>query len=262
MKKKILIELFILLSIIAGIWYGFSKIHFSNKTFNIGLSNERKEKFGKMIFNQIKSRYPEIKNKKIIKKISKIKVRLLKNLEKSDINYKLKILSSEIKNAFTLPGGYIIIFSGLIDFIDTSEEFSAVLAHEIAHTELNHIIKKIIKTIGLEVLATIITGGDSVLLSEVSKILASNTFDRSQESDADQFAMNLMVKSKIDPRNLATFFRKLKEYQNDISDELAILSTHPANSERIKSSLEYKLPENFKAKKIQINWKKIQKLLK
>jgi Zn-dependent protease with chaperone function len=57
------------------------------------------------------------------------------------------VRSSEV-NAFALPNGHLIVYSGLISNSENQEEFCGVISHEIAHIILNHVMKKLVKEIG------------------------------------------------------------------------------------------------------------------
>ncbi|HOK54837.1 MAG TPA: M48 family metalloprotease, partial [Armatimonadota bacterium] len=55
-------------------------------------------------------------------------------------DYQFKVVDNEDINAFSLPGGIIYIYSGLIDFVETDDELAGVLAHEIAHASHHHVM--------------------------------------------------------------------------------------------------------------------------
>jgi predicted Zn-dependent protease len=67
-----------------------------------------------------------------------------------------------------------------------------------------------------------------------------------------------MERSKLDPKALATFFRRLNDKIVSPNEHLEILMTHPNNNSRIKSSLEYQLPENFKSESLNLNWEAVK----
>ena len=66
-------------------------------------------------------------------------------------------LTTEV-NAFALPNGHLVIYSGLILNSDNQEQFSGVICHEIAHIRLKHVIKKLIKELGFSVIISMTTG--------------------------------------------------------------------------------------------------------
>lgn len=83
---------------------------------------------------------------------------------------------------------------------------AAVLAQEIGHVEQKHVVDRILKEFSLGILFTVIAGGDAVILQDIFRSLISAKFNRSQEEDADDFALRLLEKSKIRPSHMASFF--------------------------------------------------------
>ncbi len=63
---------------------------------------------------------------------------------------KVHLLFKDEVNAFALPDGHLVIFSGLILESENPEELSGVLAHELAHIELNHVMTKLMREVGLK----------------------------------------------------------------------------------------------------------------
>ncbi len=259
MKGRLLLELAGLAAAMLLVWLGFVFLDVSPDISGLKISREKEMRFGEIMAEALLDEYEEITRKKVTHPIAKIEKRLLKAVGDTDNEYTFIVVKSEIVNAITLPGGYVVIFSGLLEVVDSAEELAAVMAHEIAHTELNHVAKKLAKTVGIEVIANVLGGGDAALFSEVVKLLTSSVFDRSQEREADRYALDLLVKAQINPRVLAKFFRKLAEIGPDFSDELEIISSHPGNQSRMKAVLQYPVPSKARFKKIKINWRRVKK---
>ncbi len=161
------------------------------------------------------------------------------------------VFDSDMINAFTVPGGNILISTGLIGFCDSPEELAAVIAHEMGHVEERHVVSRLLKELGIEIL----TSGDQYVIGEVSGLLTSTSFDRKQEEEADLFAANLLESSSIEPRTLATFFRKLEEeMDNELMQHFEIISTHPNFRSRIREALSFKPAKDFEAEAIDLDW--------
>lgn len=180
--------------------------------------------------------------------------RLLENIELTEYDYNIQLVRSEQINAFTLPGGNIVVFTGLLEFAETPEEVAAVLAHEMGHVEERHTIDALMREFSLSILFTMAGGNESVLLNDVLQSLISTGFSRGQEAEADEFSLELLHKSKISPRALASFFRRLNRKYGSLDEELEIFLTHPAKNSRIKSAMEYELPEDFEEIPYDLDW--------
>ena len=85
---------------------------------------------------------------------------------------------------------------------------------------------------------------------------------RSNEKEADQYAMELLERAKISPTAIASFFRKLNREELDYNENMEFLMTHPHNNSRINASLSYETAGNFEAQDFDIDWKRIKEALK
>ena len=198
-----------------------------------------------------------LSNKQIDSALWVISSRLKKQIPISEYDYKIKIIESQMINAFTIPGGRIYISKELILFCESPEQLAAVLAHEIAHVEKRHTVSRILKEFTMSLLFSIM-GGDTVLLSELWKTAISSSFSRKQEQESDEYAMRLLEKAAISPRAIAAFFRKLNRENLNYNQKAEFLMSHPHNNSRIKKSLEYKTSDDFKAKPFDLDWNSIK----
>jgi predicted Zn-dependent protease len=119
----------------------------------------------------------------------------------------------------------------LIQESKNPEQLTGVLAHEIAHIQLRHVMGKLTREVGAAVLLGITTGtADSGLLAEMIANLSSKAFDREMEREADLKAVEYLVKAQIDARPFAEFLFSTEE--NHTESPLRWLSTHPSSRER------------------------------
>lgn len=154
-------------------------------------------------------------------------------INRSDV--KLYLVQSDDVNAFALPGGHLIVYTGLIDFVENESELAGVLGHEVAHIELDHVMKKMGKEIGLSVLINMTAGGgNGELIKEALKKLTSTAFDRELEKDADIKSVEYLSKAQIDYKGMSAFMDRLAKDKENLGDHVTILSTHPASDDRAK----------------------------
>lgn len=262
MKKSIYLDLLKLLVIFGIIWAIFVLFPIFPDKSDFEISIDKEELLGELIVDNILSNSPgfmTLNTPELDSAMIVIKERLFENIGLTDYQYTIKVIENLQINAFTLPGGNIFIFSGLIEFTEYPEELAAVLAHEIGHVEHRHVVTKLIKEFGLTLLFSVLTGGDAVVLSEIGKTTISTVFDRKQEKEADLYALDLLTKSNISPQSLAAFFRRLKREKGSYNENLEIFMTHPHVNSRIKSSIEYKVPEDFESIDFDIDWEKVKK---
>ena len=251
MRQTILRDLLVLLGVFGLIWLVFSL--FSYPEDPQLLSVEKEEKMGEAYLNLVllNPMFGEFENRKVDSAVRVIGGRLQEGLEDSEYDYRFLVFENEMINAFTLPGGNILISTGLIEFCDTPEELAAVIAHEMGHVEERHVLTRLVKELGIDIL----TSGDQYVIGEVTGLLTSTSFDRKQEEEADLFAAQLLENSGIEPRTLATLFRKLEEEtDNELMKQFEIISTHPDFRSRIREALSYDLDSDFEAEAIELDW--------
>lgn len=270
MKKKIFLDGLKSLGIFGGIFLLFylglnllseekkTKWFYSNEKTSL-ISFEQEIALGELVAEYIIStQYKEsLRNKTIDSMMWAVSKRLQQQIPASAYDYNIIVLDDPQVNAFTIPGGNIYVFKGLISFCDSPEQLAAVLAHEMGHVEKRHTVSRLVREFGLSILFSIMTGGDGVLLSDLYQTLISTGFSRSQEKEADQFALELLEDANISPKSIASFFRKLNRENMAYDEKIELIMTHPHNNARIKASLTYEVDAGFEEIPFKLNWEKI-----
>ncbi len=149
----------------------------------------------------------------------------------SRFDYEVHVAQDPTPNAFALPGGIIVVHTGLIELTSSAEELAGVLAHEVQHVELRHSLRGLIKELGLRGLWAFVLGdiGGS-LAGQAAVELTSLQFSRDDEREADAHGFEALVRAGIDPAGMPAFFRTLS--QSAGAQVPAFLSTHPLSEER------------------------------
>ena len=182
----------------------------------------------KMLGDEIKSRIS--KNSNIPTPEEQATVRYLNSLVGSltkeaykQFEYKVFLVNGP-PNASALPGGVIYITNELIDLLDSEAELVAILSHEIGHIERGHLFdaareemlrKKIHNT-------TIIS-----YASDVISLIASLTFSKAQEDEADEYGFRMLVKKGYDPFAMSYTFDKLLQEKIALSPSIKQRPTTP-----------------------------------
>ncbi len=164
-------------------------------------------------------------------------------------NYQFSVVNDHSLNAFALPGGWVVIHSGLILKAGNAEELLGVLAHEINHVQQQHGLRNVIGTMSVYLLFSAVVGDINGLLASLvgaAPLLLNQSYSRQYEREADTLGHALLIKAKIDPSGLVNFFAQLlakesemlakvedEQTQAVIKDAMSFLSTHPATEDRI-----------------------------
>ena len=265
MRSSTLRDLIILLAIGVGLFAGgyflVRQIGKSDLELSYEVSYEQEEKLGDLFKDMIWDEFPTVKDNAADSALRVITDRLVKALDTTRYRYEFTIIKKDQINAFTIPGGNIYVFSELMKVAETPEEVAAVLAHEIGHAEKRHVVTKLMQELSITAIVGVLSGGDPSILTQVLKDIIGNSFSRGQEEEADKFAMELLEKAGIPPKNLARFFERLNAMDLDYDENLEILMTHPHNDKRIEQVRRYKVKNGFEPRPFTIDWKKVQESL-
>ncbi len=194
----------------------------------------------------------EVKDPALREYVASLGNSLVRHTELAGQRFTFTVLSSDIVNAFALPGGYVYVTRGLLALADSEAELAGVLAHEIGHVTGRHgesrMTRTILAQLGLGVLGSVV---DSQLLNnlfQVGALAVLQGYSRDQEFDADTRAVRYMRTAGYDSFAMARFLAKLKA-ERDLaariagkpdggSDQFNFLATHPRTTERVKRAIQ------------------------
>ncbi|MCL7745358.1 M48 family metalloprotease [Guyparkeria hydrothermalis] len=213
------------------------------------LSPEDEREIGAKVFEQLREQGGVIEDALIDSYLNDLGVRLMSSSSGTRFAPNLVVVDNSTINAFTVPGGHIAVFSGLILTAENESELSGVIAHEIAHATQRHIAEMVAAQTGnnLTAIAGFIAGA---LLGAVNPQLgaavatagiagaAQNAinYTRMHEREADRLALDTLKRADIDPRGMISFFEKLQRRAGGApSRQFEFLRTHPMTAERISS---------------------------
>jgi len=150
----------------------------------------------------------------------------------SKYTYRFHVANDDAINAFAVPGGIIVINTGLIKATQRPEELAGVLAHEVQHVEQRHSLQAMIKDLGLRGLWMMLTGDlGSGLAGQAALELTSLSFSRAAESEADAKGFDDLVEAGIDPSGMGDFFTTMSKQAGAVAPP-PFMSTHPASGDR------------------------------
>jgi beta-barrel assembly-enhancing protease len=237
--KKTFLQILLLVALFFGMWFTLGRVPWL-RLFKIEqVSKKTEEKLGDLLWEAFSAKHHEVHSKKIVGPVDSILTRICEanHIDREDI--KLHVLSSEEVNAFALPDKHLVVYTRLIADCHSEEELSGVMGHELAHIQLNHVMKKLVKEIGLAAVIAITTGNRSAeIISEAARMLSSTAYDRRLESQADLKAVDYLIKADINPEPFADFLYRLANDDEDDTN-LTWISTHPESKERAETIIDY-----------------------
>lgn len=233
MKKLFILLLFTVIAF-GGCYYVYSRINWDNLFGVKKITENVDEQLGDVFWKSYSVDMVEVKDEKVVLPILQMVNRLCSSNGIKSSTIKVHVVNNKEINAFAMPGRHLVVHTGLIDFANHQEEIAGVIAHEIAHIESGHVVKKLGKEIGLSILMNLTLGdiGGEVVRNALST-LTSTAYDRSLEKEADLKAVDYMLKAKMDPAYLASFLEKLDK-ESQTPEVLQWVSTHPDSRERVR----------------------------
>lgn len=189
---------------------------------------------GKTVLEQLVTEDERCTNEVLRKETSLLLAQLV---DPSTSPYELHLTIVDINefNAYTLPGGEIVIFRPLLQATKTPDELAGVLAHEIQHVVLRHSIKSILSDLSLATLIGAVLGnvtGLGALSTEIAGALSTLHYSRDMEEQADAEGIRLLQKANFNPTGMIRFFETVQRREKHLNIP-PYLSTHPQTENRI-----------------------------
>jgi predicted Zn-dependent protease len=154
----------------------------------------------------------------------------------SPYTFHVSVIRAPVVNAFAVPGGYIVVFQGLIEQTTRPEELAGVLAHEFEHIIQKHTTRMLLQKTTTGLMISAMTGdlsGAVAFGASAAHTLGTLSYNRAMEEEADVEGIKILAAAGIDPTGMIDFFETLKKKSGDTPEYLAYLSTHPSNEQRI-----------------------------
>ena len=161
--------------------------------------------------------------------------------------WEVNLIGSKQINAFVMPGGKIVFYTGILDQLQlTDDEIAMVMGHEMAHALREHARERLAKSqvtgMGLSLGAQLLGLGDmGNLAANLGTELLTLQYSRSDESEADLVGLEIAARAGYDPKAAITLWQKMAKATGD-KGGMAFLSSHPSGPNRIKE-LEANLPK-------------------
>lgn len=174
--------------------------------------------------------------------------------EVKDFKWEFNLIQSNEVNAWCMPGGKVVVYTGILPLASTDADLAVVLGHEIAHAVARHGNERMSQGLIQEF------GGMALQVALASKPQATQNlfltaygagsqlgvllpYSRKQEAEADHMGLIFMGMAGYDPRVAITFWQKMQAQSKGATSEL--LSTHPSDATRI-AKIQEEMPEALK----------------
>ncbi len=173
---------------------------------------------------------------------------------RDDFRWDFRVVDEDQVNAFCLPGGKVVVYTGLLERVDSDDELAAVLGHEVAHAIARHgaerASQEMLVGLGMSVAAGLIVARshDSTSAGLIVAALGAGAtvgillpYSRLHESEADRMGLIYMAMAGYDPRAALRFWQRMQAMEGRGATP-EFLSTHPADDTRV-AAIQAALPE-------------------
>ncbi|MCM2371815.1 M48 family metallopeptidase [Aporhodopirellula aestuarii] len=206
---------------------------------------------------------PEVDDPVVIAALESIVDRLAPTAAVEGIDFRVHVVDSPEVNAFALPGGNMVVYTGLIRDAETAEQMAAVLAHEMSHATLRHGLQRIGQSLGIWAGVSLLIGDLSGLMGagvDMLQIASVNSYSRAHENEADEEGIRMLYAAEINPAAMADLFQLMKENQAELPGIFSWVSTHPDHASRIANVHDQvaALPPR-KYREISVDWPEVKR---
>ena len=170
----------------------------------------------------------------------------------NDYRWEYKLVDSKEVNAWCMPGGKIVVYSGILPIAKTDSGLATVMGHEVSHALANHGAQRMsasqLQQLGAAGIA-VATGSQSAEKQQMwqqyygigSQVGVMLPFSRSHESEADKIGLTLMAIAGYNPDDSIAFWQRMGALSSGQAPP-EFMSTHPSDATRI-ANLKALIPE-------------------
>jgi predicted Zn-dependent protease len=216
----------------------------TGRTSHVGMSTQQESALGLQTYQQVLSQSQAINSGPDFEMAKRVAGRLATATGKTgqDFDWRVSVIRDDKANAFCLPGGKIVVYTGIIPTAQNEAGLATVLGHEMAHATSRHGAQRVLQQ---NLTQTVMTGV-AVSLSDmdydkqraVMGALGAGAqfgvlmpFGRKHESEADAIGLTYMARAGYDPQESIRFWQRME--QSGSAQPPEFLSTHPSHGTRI-----------------------------
>lgn len=221
----------------------------------VSLTTERR--IGEAMLQQLRAQDTLVEEGRVVDTMQAIGSRLTPG---SRYEYRWLIQTDDDANAYAIPGGIVVVTSGLISRMSSAEELAAVLAHEAQHVERRHSLQQMIHSAGWAAVLAIVLGDVSAITGIFVHQLGNLHHSRQLEGEADREGMKALARAGIPLEGMASLLEMLLAENSRAGGEqgIALLSSHPATRDRIAEIEALVDVTPCDCTPLQLDWKAVQ----
>jgi predicted Zn-dependent protease len=217
----------------------------TGKTERVGLSSEQEQVLGLQSYQEVLASSEVVQSGPEVRQVEEVarKIAAQTGAAAADFNWQVSVVNSPQVNAFCLPGGKMVVYTGILPIAQNEAGLATVLGHEVAHATSRHGAQRILQN---QIVQTAMIGAsfsmndmDPRQRQTVMGLLGAGAqfgvllpFGREHEVEADQIGLLYMARAGYDPREAIAFWERMSESGGSQPPEF--MSTHPSHGTRIQ----------------------------
>ena len=222
----------------------------TGRTARVGLSSEQEETLGLQAYREVLSQSDVIQSGSEHDLVTRVASRLATATGDAakDFKWHVSLVRSPEPNAFCLPGGKIVVYTGILPFTKNEAALAAVMGHEMAHAVARHGSQRVLRT---SLAQTFLVGAnmsmgdlDPQQRQAIMAALGAGAqygvllpFSRQHETEADELGLIYMARAAYDPREAIPFWERMSQAGG--AQPPPYMSTHPSHGRRIQDLQEF-----------------------
>lgn len=218
-----------------------SKSPYTNRSQMIFVSSSEEMALGEKSYKEALSEAKVITNTKDAKRVKTIGQKIAQVSQKNDFNWEFNLVEDEQANAFCLPGGKVVVYTGILKFAKNDDQLATVISHEISHALARHGAERMSQSMvqqGVGMIGNIVVGATAPQYQNAfnmaygagSNLGVMLPYGRLQETEADEIGILLMYKAGYNLNEAVKFWENMSEGKSGGSD---FFSTHPSSNTRV-----------------------------
>ena len=218
------------------------KTPYTNRSQLILMSSQEELALGEKSYKESLSEVKVVTGTKDALRVQTIGQKIAVAANQPNYKWEFNLVEDNQANAFCLPGGKVVVYTGILKYAKNDDQLATVISHEVAHALARHGAERMSSSMvqqGVQALGNVVLAVGAPEYQNIfnqtygigTQVGVMLPYGRMQESEADEIGIYLMNKAGYNVHESLKFWENMSDGKKETSD---FLSTHPSSTTRIK----------------------------